>query len=112
MKGAASMLVFSEVDINGDGVLDVEEFTAGRDAHIKAMHEQFMQGSIPPGGGKGMHHGMGHQMPTFADLDLNGDGCINAEEFAKHQASHHAQRHGQAPPAPKDEGETESDSDG
>jgi hypothetical protein len=31
-------------------------------------------------------------MPTFMELDLNGDGCINEEEFAKHQA----ERHGKA----------------
>jgi len=36
---------------------------------------------------------MGRKMPTFADIDTNGDGCISADEFAEHQASHH--RHGQ-----------------
>jgi hypothetical protein len=39
----------------------------------------------------GMHHGMheGMKTPTFEDLDLDGNGCINAEEFAKHQAEMH-----------------------
>jgi hypothetical protein len=32
-------------------------------------------------------------MPTFGDLDLDGNGCIDAEEFAKHQAERHG-RHG------------------
>jgi hypothetical protein len=43
------------------------------------------------GMGKGMHHGGrgGMKMPTFGDLDLNGDGCIDAEEFARHQAEMH-----------------------
>jgi hypothetical protein len=29
------------------------------------------------------------KMPTFADIDTSGDGCISPEEFAEHQASHH-----------------------
>lgn len=29
------------------------------------------------------------QLPTFGDLDLDGDGCINADEFARHQAERH-----------------------
>jgi len=45
------------------------------------------------GKGQGMHHGMGMKMPTFMELDLNGDGCIDPDEFAKHQA----ERHGKAP---------------
>ena len=28
------------------------------------------------------------------DLDLDGNGCIDADEFAKHQAAHHGKRHG------------------
>jgi hypothetical protein len=34
------------------------------------------------------------KMPTFGDLDLDGNGCIDAEEFAKHQAGHHGKMHG------------------
>lgn len=93
MKGAASAPSFSEFDSNGDGKLDAAEFTAGRDAHRAAMRERH--------GGKGAgmhhHHGGGMQMPTFADLDLDGNGCIDAEEFAKHQAEHHAKRKAGAP---------------
>jgi hypothetical protein len=38
-----------------------------------------------------MHHGMhqGMKVPTFEDLDLDGDGCISPEEFAKHHAEMH-----------------------
>lgn len=90
MKGAASAPPFSSVDSNGDGRLDQAEFTAGRNAHMAQMREQ--QGA--KGQGKGMGHGKGMKMPSFADLDLDGNGCIDADEFAQHQASRHGQRHG------------------
>lgn len=97
MKGVASAPAFSTIDSNGDGKLDLDEFTAGRDAHMKAMREKHGgQGHGKGKGGKG--HGAGHNMPTFEDLDLDGDGCVNADEFAKHQASHHGKRHGQQQP--------------
>lgn len=96
MKGAASAPAFSDIDSNGDGKLDAAEFTAGREAHMKAMREHRPD---HPGGGKGTqhHHSGGMKMPTFADLDLDGDGCIDAEEFAKHQAEHHAKMKAAAP---------------
>lgn len=91
MRGAANAPPFSDIDSNGDGKLDAEEFTAGRDRHMKKMKKQYGG----QGAGKGMHGGHGMKMPTFSDLDLDGDGCINAEEFAKHQAEHKGKRHGQ-----------------
>lgn len=93
MKGAASAPPFSSVDSDGDGKLDRAEFTAGRDAHMQKMREMH-DGQRD---GKGMMHGKGRPMPTFADLDLDGNGCIDAEEFARHQASHHGKRHGSGP---------------
>lgn len=95
MKGAASAPPFSDIDTNGDGKLDAAEFTAGRDAHMKAMREKHGGHGGGQGCGKCKHHGKGMKMPAFADLDLDGNGCIDADEFAKHQASHHGQRHGQ-----------------
>jgi Ca2+-binding EF-hand superfamily protein len=92
MKGAANAPSFSDFDSNGDGKLDVDEFTSGRDAHKKSMQER--HGG--QGGGKHHRHGGGMKMPTFADLDLDGNGCIDAEEFARHQASHHPKMKGQA----------------
>ena len=89
MKGMASAPPFSSIDSNGDGKLDEAEFTAGRDAHMKVMHEK--HGAY----GQGKHKGKAMKMPAFGDLDLDGNGCIDAEEFAKHQASHHGQKHGE-----------------
>lgn len=97
MKGVASAPPFSSIDSNGDGKLDEAEFTAGRDAHMKVMHEQHGGQGMGQGQGQGQGHGHGQgmKMPTFADLDLDGNGCIDADEFATHQASHHGKGQGQ-----------------
>ena len=84
MKGAASAPPFSDIDANDDGRLDEAEFLAGRQAHMQAMKAQH--------GGHGPGHGKGMKMPSFGDLDLDGNGCIDADEFAKHQAEHHGKR--------------------
>ena len=89
MKGAATAPSFSDIDTDGDGRVSEAELTAAHQAHMKAMRAEH-SGS---GQGKGMGKGKGKGMPSFADLDTNGDGCISAEEFAAHQATHH--RHGQ-----------------
>jgi Ca2+-binding EF-hand superfamily protein len=91
MKGAATAPSFSDLDTDGDGMLSEAELTAGQKAHMKTMHEQHGSGD-----GQGMHagqmHGKGKGMPTFGDLDLDGDGCINTDEFAKHQAERHGKQ--------------------
>jgi hypothetical protein len=94
MKAAAIAPAFVEIDTDGDGMLTETEFLTAQQAHRKAMHEKM---AAAHGGGMGMHHGGGKGMPTFEQLDLNGDGCIDADEFAKHQA----ERHG-APKQPVD----------
>jgi hypothetical protein len=93
MHGAAKAPPFSDSDTNGDGRLDREEFAAGREAHMRAMREQ--HGGHPGMKRGGGRHGHGGPMPTFGDLDLDGNGCVDAEEFAKHQA----ERHGRKPKA-------------
>lgn len=99
MRGLANAPSFVDFDANGDGKLDRDEFTAGRDARMQAMRKQHGgKGGGPHGAhGHGKHQGM--KMPTFADLDLDGNGCIDADEFAQHQAQHHGARHGQQPVA-------------
>jgi len=86
MKGAATAPAFQDIDTDGDGKLSEAELTAAHQAHHQAMMEQH-------GKGQDMHHGMDMKMPTFIELDLNGDGCIDEEEFARHQA----ERHGKHP---------------
>jgi hypothetical protein len=95
MKGMPAAPDFAEVDTDGDGQLTEAELTAAQQAHMQAMREakggSGQEMGQEKGMGKGMHHG-GHggmKMPTFGDLDLNGDGCIDAEEFARHQAAMH-----------------------
>jgi len=87
MKGAKSMPDFQDIDTNGDGKLTEAELVAAQQAHQAKMRAAH--------GGQGMGHGMGHGMgmklPGFSDLDTNGDGCIDAEEFAAHQAKYHPQ---------------------
>lgn len=86
MKGAATAPTFSDIDSDGDGMLNEAELTAAHKAHRSAMKAQHGKGMHE---GQGKQHGKGMKMPTFGDLDLDGDGCINAEEFAKHQAERH-----------------------
>jgi Ca2+-binding EF-hand superfamily protein len=85
MKGLGIAPAFGDIDSDGDGKLTEAEFTAGQQAHRKAMREAHASKGYGPG--HGMHKGM--KMPTFEDLDLDGNGCISAEEFAKHQAEMH-----------------------
>jgi hypothetical protein len=99
MKGMASAPAFADIDSDGDGKLTEAELTAAHQSHMQAMQEshqgkggEMCGGKCPcMGKGEGMQHGMhgAMQMPSFGDLDLNDDGCINAEEFAKHQAEMH-----------------------
>jgi len=92
MKGMATAPAFADLDTDGDGMLNEAELTAGQKAHMKAMHAQHE--GHEGGTGKHMAMGKGMPMPTFGDLDLNGDGCIDADEFAQHQASHHGKHKG------------------
>ena len=77
------------LDSDGDGKLSEAELTTAQKAHMKSMHEA--HGGMAGGAGMGMHHGMhkGMKMPTFEDIDLDGNGCISPEEFDKHHAEMH-----------------------
>jgi len=89
MKGMATAPSFSDVDSDGDGKLSEAELTTAQHAHMKSMHEA--HGGMAGGAGMGAHHGMhkGGKMPTFEDIDLDGNGCISPEEFDKHHAEMH-----------------------
>ena len=92
---------FSDLDTNGDGVIDADEFAKHQAArmserHGKASGQGKGQGknygrALGQGKGYGKHGGAGMGAPAYGELDLDGDGCINAEEFSKHVAARHGQ---------------------
>ena len=91
---------FSDIDANGDGVIDAEEFGQHQAARMAERHGgKAGQGKGKGDGkGKGMGHGQGSgkghgSPPAYGELDLDGNGCIDATEFAQHVA----ERHGTAP---------------
>ena len=65
---------YSEQDANEDGAVSSEEFYAFRGKRMAERAEA---------GGK-MNNSK--NAPEFADLDLDGDGNLSADEFAEHQA--------------------------
>lgn len=68
------MPTYADIDANGDGGVDADEFTA---FHAARMAEHAAEG-------RKMKHAK--DAPTFADLDLDGDGNLSADEFAEHHA--------------------------
>ena len=77
MKGAATAPAFADIDKDGDGQLNPEELSAAQKAHMAERHGK--------GEGKRHRHGQGkgmkHNMPTFSDFDLDGNGVITEAEF-------------------------------
>ncbi len=77
--GQHPMHKFSDVDVDGNGMISAAELN---DAHSARMGEMAAEGhAMKHAGGK----------PDFASIDTNGDGGISEQEFAAHQAAHHAQ---------------------
>jgi Ca2+-binding EF-hand superfamily protein len=107
MKGAATAPAFSDLDANGDSKLSETELVAGQKAHMMAnqgrhknMGKRMGKGKCKgkeSHGRKSMDHmkdqDSGANMPTFEDIDTDGDGSISRDEFATHQASHHGSKH-------------------
>jgi hypothetical protein len=88
MRGAATAPGFADLDTNKDGKLSPEELAQGQQ---QRMQNRPGPGGAGPGGGMGPGSGMGRgraNMPTFADIDTNHDGCISPDEFAEHQRTH------------------------
>ena len=69
-----NMPAYAELDANGDGSVNADEFYAFR---AKRMSERAAEGRKLKNA---------KNAPTFEDLDLDGDGKLSAEEFSKHQA--------------------------
>ena len=89
MRNAADAPPFSNFDTDADGNLTPDELVAGQQVQMQARGWNGQPGmgqGRGPGMGKGRGAGGGRMMPTFDDIDLDGDGMISREEFSTHQA--------------------------
>lgn len=80
-KGQDHMPVFSDFDLDGDGVMTESEFNEGHAARMSEM---------AAAGHKMRHAG---KAPGFSGIDANGDGQVTKEEFKAHQVEHHGKKH-------------------
>jgi len=99
---------FTDLDLNGDGMIDADEFAKHQAARMSERHGNTSARGPGRGQGKGQGTGQGRSdggtmqrgagrsgqgVPAYGDIDLDDDDCISAEEFAKHVAARHgAQR--------------------
>jgi len=74
MGKGQNMPVFSDCDLNGDGIIVAEEFYQARSQRMAAQAEK---------GGKMKNAA---NAPPFEDIDTNGNGEISEEEFNVHKA--------------------------
>ena len=81
---------FTDLDLNGDGAIDADEFAKHQAARMSERHGK--ASGKGQGKGQGQGHGMGQGIPAYGDIDLDGDDFISAEEFSAHVA----ERHGKA----------------
>lgn len=74
MQKGNNMPMFSDCDLNGDGVITSEEFY---EARSKRMSDQAAKGGKMKNAGNA---------PSFESIDTNGDGEISESEFDVHKA--------------------------
>lgn len=78
-KNQGARPTFADIDSNGDGVIAPDEFTAHQG---QRMAERAADKNARPGqGNQSGKAGQRGQRMSFADLDLDGDGCISPAEF-------------------------------
>lgn len=75
-----NMPSFADFDLNGDGVLEKDEFYRARGERFTSRMQQGYQA-------RGMA-----TAPTFEDVDSDGNGKVTPDEFASHQQKHQEQR--------------------
>ena len=81
-KGKGCPAMFSDFDLDGDGAIVELEWSEGHAQRFAKMAEE---------GRKMKHAG---EMPTFASIDLNGDGEVDQEEFDAHKKDHQHKHQG------------------
>lgn len=91
MMGQRAQQRFAALDRNGDGAIDMDEFTGRHEAMIDFLdtnedgsvtREEFMNAPHPmPADGVRFQQGLGRQAARFNQLDRNRDSKLTAEEF-------------------------------
>lgn len=74
MRNATSAPSFADLDIDRDGNLSPEELAVGQKAQMQK------RGGVR-GQGMGRGTGVGRNMPSFSEFDLNNDGVLLEDEF-------------------------------
>jgi len=78
---------FEVYDQNGDGVISREELAAQQQKRM-SQRQSGGRSQMPMGRGGGM----GRNMPSFADFDLNSDGTMTEDEFVEARGQRIADR--------------------
>lgn len=92
MAQGMSPPAFADLDLNGDGMIDADEFAKHQAARMSERHGNASGKGQGYGMGQGKQGGAGRSgkgVPAYGDIDLDGDDCISAEEFSKHVAARH-----------------------
>lgn len=80
MGKGRNMPVYSDFDLDGNGLIVENEFIEARNKRIGDRAKQ------------GYQMRNLSNMPSFTDIDTNGDGAISEDEFNTHQSQHRQQR--------------------
>jgi Ca2+-binding EF-hand superfamily protein len=88
MQNTANAASFSEIDSNNDKWISQDEL-ATHQQQMMSQRSPKVRGQLPT---TGPGIGMGRNMPTFADFDLNNDGQMTEDEFIEARGQRIANR--------------------
>jgi len=99
MKNAANVPDFERVDSDGNGSLNESEVLAFQSEQRATNQGQGVGQGMNQGKCKGQGQGQGQgqgigmnnnmKMPSFSEIDADGNGCISPDEFTAHQKAMH-----------------------